>query len=74
MNLPRGDEYNQSIQNPLSAFKDGELKRCQYEQTPLGLPKPYSGGFTTTYHLFNAPTKDFAVRCFTRQINELEKF
>ena len=73
MNLPRGDEYNQSIQNPLSAFRDGELKLCKYEQTPLGLPKPYSGGFTTTYHLFNHPTKDFAVRCFTRQINELEK-
>lgn len=73
MYLPRGDEYNQAIQNPLSAFKDGELKLCKYEHTPLGLPKPYSGGFTTTYHLFNHPTKDFAVRCFTRQINELEK-
>lgn len=74
MQLPRGDEYNQSIQNPPTAFKNGELKLCVYESTPLGLPKPYSGGFTTTYHLYNKNAgKDFAVRCFTRQINELEK-
>jgi hypothetical protein len=73
MYLPRGDEYNQAIQNPRTAFRDEDLKICQFEKTNLGLPKPYSGNFTTTYHLFNYPTKDFAVRCFTRQISDLEK-
>ena len=51
MALPRGDEYNQAVQNPRVNFSDTELKLCHVETNPLGLPKPYSGGFTTTYRL-----------------------
>jgi len=72
MALPRGDEYNQAIQNPKICFTDSDLKSCQVEQNSMGLPKPYSGGFTTTYQLYNSQNK-FAVRCFTREIKDLGK-
>lgn len=72
MSLPRGDEYNQAVQNPAISFADIELKNSIVETTPLGLPKPYSGGFTTTYKFKNS-RKNWAVRCFTREIKDLQK-
>jgi hypothetical protein len=72
MPLPRGDEYNQAVQTPRTSFYDSDLKLCQVETTPLGLPKPYSGGFTTTYRLSNHQSS-WAVRCFTREIRELQR-
>jgi hypothetical protein len=72
MALPRGDEYNQAVQNPTISFADNELKSCQVETTPLGLPKPYSGGFTTTYKL-RGSSRNWAVRCFTREIKDLQQ-
>lgn len=72
MTLPRGDEYNQAIQNPKIAFTDTELKSSLVETTPLGLPKPYSGGFTITYKLIHNQS-GWAVRCFHRDIQDLQK-
>jgi len=72
MPLPRGDEYNQAVQNPAISFADLELQNSSVETTPLGLPKPYSGGFTTTYKFKNS-IKNWAVRCFTREISDLQK-
>lgn len=70
--LPRGDEYNVAIQNPKIAFTDTDLKSSSVETTPLGLPKPYSGGFTITYKLSNSQS-GWAVRCFHRDIQDLQK-
>ena len=61
MSLPRGDEYNQAVQNPAISFADIELKNSVVETTPLGLPKPYSGGFTTTYKLKNSQSEFFSM-------------
>lgn len=72
MVLPRGDEYNVAVQNPKIAFSDIELKASLVEETPLGLPKPYSGGFTITYKLSNNQN-GWAVRCFHRDIQDLQK-
>ena len=72
MALPRGDEYNEAVQNPKIAFTDTDLKSSSVENNLLGLPKPYSGGFTITYKLFK-PKQAWAVRCFHRDINELQK-
>lgn len=69
--LPKGDEYQQAVQTPTISFADAELKRCEVETTVLGLPKPYSGGFTTTYQLRGA--KNWAVRCFTRELKDLQQ-
>lgn len=72
MPLPRGDEYNQAVQNPRVCFSDNILQSCHVETNPLGLPKPYSGGFTTTYRLLNS-SHSWAVRCFTREISDLQR-
>lgn len=72
MTLPSGDEYFTAVQNPRTAFADAELRECTAETTPLGLPRPFSGGFTTTYHLLDHG-KQWAVRCFTRVVPELER-
>jgi hypothetical protein len=71
MILPRGDEYNIAVQNPRISFDDNELKMSSVETTPLGLPKPYSGGFTITYRL-SSTNKSWAVRCFHRDIQDLQ--
>ena len=70
--LPRGDEYVSAVQNPRTAFGDGELKDCTPEVDQFGIPKPYSGGFTATFHLQNK-SRDWAVRCFTRAISDLQE-
>jgi hypothetical protein len=72
MPLPRGDEYNVAVQNPRISFTDTDLKSSSVETTPLGLPKPYSGGFTITYKLSNSQ-KSWAVRCFHRDISDLKR-
>lgn len=72
MILPRGDEYNVAVQNPKIAFADTDLKSSSVETDPLGLPKPYSGGFTITYKLSNHQN-GWAVRCFHRDIQDLQK-
>ncbi|KAB7731740.1 hypothetical protein F5984_05810 [Rudanella paleaurantiibacter] len=72
MAFPRGDEYNQAVQNPNISFTDVALQRSQVETQLFGLPKPYSGGFTVTYKL-QSPNGNWAVRCFTRQVRDLEK-
>lgn len=72
MPLPRGDEYLAAVQNPRTAFSDVELKVCNAETDQFGIPKPYSGGFTTTFHLQNH-SQHWAARCFTRAIPDLQR-
>jgi serine/threonine protein kinase len=72
MPLPRGDEYVSAVQNPRSAFTDAGLKDCTPEVDQFGIPKPYSGGFTTTFHLADR-SQEWAVRCFTRAISDLQE-
>jgi len=71
MPLPRGDEYLAAVQNPKMAFNDYELKQCKPETDQFGIPKPYSGGFTTTFHLLDH-SQEWAARCFTRAIPDLQ--
>jgi serine/threonine protein kinase len=71
MTLPKGDEYHQAVQTPALSFADAELKSAEVETTVLGLPKPYSGGFTTTYRMIGV--QNWAVRCFTRELKDLQQ-
>ena len=72
MLLPRGDEYIIAVQNPRTAFSDSELQGGTPEVDQFGIPKPYSGGFTATFHVLNK-SRDWAVRCFTRAISDLQQ-
>lgn len=71
--LPTGEKYFHAVQNPNLAFSDPDLVASKVENGNFGLPRPYSGGFTTTFRAF-APNKTaWAVRCFTKPIDGLEK-
>jgi hypothetical protein len=72
MALPKGDQYNEAVQNPQISFSDADLKASEAETYPSGLPKPYSGGFTVTFKLQNARSS-WAVRCLIRDIPELNQ-
>ncbi|MEI6191345.1 MAG: hypothetical protein WCP24_03215 [bacterium] len=72
MKLPRGDQYNMAVQNPNLCFSDSDLKLSMVQTNNLGLPIPYSGGFTTTYKVRNG-NFSWAVRCFTREVDHLQK-
>lgn len=69
--LPTGSDYSLAVQTPAIAFEDADLKVCAVELNKHGLPKPYSGGFTTTYR-FSRPNQQYAVRCFTRAVDKLQ--
>lgn len=64
---PTPQDYNESIQNPQLCFADSELRACLPETNVLGLPKPISGSFASVYHM-RGPHKQFAVRCFLRDV------
>jgi len=70
--LPRGGEYYSAIQSPRSAFADPVLRACSVETGPMGLPRAFSGSFTTTYHLIDHGG-EWAARCFTRRVPDLEQ-
>jgi TonB family protein len=70
--LPRGDEYVAALQHPSVAFRDYDLRTATIETRPNGLPRPYSGGFTMTFHAAG-PRGEWAIRCFTRDVRELAR-
>ncbi|MTV48975.1 hypothetical protein GJ688_08280 [Heliobacillus mobilis] len=71
MPFPRGREYLESVEDLRNAFEDRELRSCFVERTPLGRPKLYSGGYTTTFHFYR-PQTGWAVRCYLQEIPSLE--
>jgi hypothetical protein len=72
MAWPTPQDYNEAIQNPQSNFDDPELKAGTPELTPLGLPRPITGGFASVYRM-HCGTHDWAVRCFLREYADQQK-
>jgi hypothetical protein len=70
MGWPTPQEYNEAIQNPLSAFEDPELRAGQPLLTPLGLPRPITGAFASVYQRACANGRTVAVRCFLRDFGD----
>ena len=69
MGWPTPQEYNEAIQNPRTAFADGELRAGQPVLTALGLPRPITGAFASVYQLV-CPQRTWAVRCFLREYGD----
>src|SRR5579871_3793984 len=72
MAWPSGQDYNEAVQNPLLNFADPELKMGCVELTPLGLPRPITGGFATVYKVQCGP-RIWAVRCFLGGVTDQQK-
>ena len=67
MPWPTPQDYNEAVQNPLSAFPDAELKKGQVAVNNLGLPKPCSGAFAVVFKIKVSP-RSWAVKCFTSEV------
>lgn len=72
MSYPTLEQYNQAFQNPLRTLNDPELKNGSIATTVLGLPLALCGGFALTYTV-KSGSKKFAVRCFHKKSNALER-
>lgn len=72
MSYPTLEQYNEAFQYPQLALCDPELRQGSIATTGLGLPLALCGGFALTYTIKSA-NKKYAVRCFHKQSNALEK-
>lgn len=72
MSYPTLEQYNEALQHPKLALTDPTLKQGSVATTGLGLPLALCGGFALTYTV-TASGRKYAVRCFHRQSNALEK-
>src|SRR5215813_6341531 len=72
MAYPQITEYQEAVQHPLQAFVDPELKQGTVAENNLGLPLVMSGGFALTYAV-TTPRRKCAVRCFHREIPEIQR-
>lgn len=72
MSYPTLEQYNEAFQHPQLALTDPELKQGSIATTGLGLPLALCGGFALTYTV-KTSSKKYAVRCFHKQSNGLEK-
>jgi hypothetical protein len=69
MSWPTPQDYNEALQHPNLGFADPELKQSNPILTPLGLPRPITGGFASVYRM-RCGRKDWAVRCFLREFSD----
>ncbi|MGR4865075.1 hypothetical protein [Caulobacter sp. LARHSG274] len=71
MSFPQIIDYNEAVQDTASAFTDPVLRGGRVAETGLGLPLALSGGFALTYEIA-AGGRKYAVRCFHRQVPEVQ--
>ena len=69
--VPEPQDYNEAIQSPALSFRDSELQAGSVRVGSLGIPMPSTGAFASVYRL-RGKERDVAVRCFHRQIPDLE--
>lgn len=69
---PTPNEYCAAVQNPRNCFPDRELAGGRIVLNPLGLPKVSSGNFAVVFELERGD-RHYAVKCFTRQIQDQQQ-
>ena len=69
MAWPGIPDFSDAVQNPGLCFEDNDLVQGDVTVTHRGLPLVYSGNFACVYKVSNG-TREFAVRCFTREVND----
>src|SRR5262245_58186382 len=65
------DQYNDAVQHAQTAFSDSSLKSARIVTNGMKLPIALGGGFALTYTAA-AQGKKFAVRCFHKEVRDLE--
>jgi hypothetical protein len=69
MTWPTPQDYNEALQSPRINFEDVDLRAGIPDVTPLGLPRPITGGFASVYSV-RSNSKRWAVRCFLRDFSD----
>lgn len=72
MPIPTSDLYNDAVQNPKLSFSDAELQAATADCNGFGIPKALGGGFAITYRLNSKNGKSYAVRCFHKEVRDLQ--
>jgi hypothetical protein len=72
VSLPGTSDYREAVQNPHLFLADPELKRCKPALNKQGLPLVWSGGFAAVFQLQSPDGSKFAIKCFYRDIRNLE--
>jgi hypothetical protein len=72
MAWPTPSEYQDAIQNPRACFTDPELQAGAPALTPMGIPRPFSGGHASVYRI-NSDGRTWAVRCFLRNLPDQQR-
>jgi hypothetical protein len=71
MAWPQAVDYNAALQDPAACFADAELARGQVAEGLMpGIPLSYAGNFATVYKV-EGPGGAWAVKCFTRKVENL---
>ena len=65
--FPTGGQYVEALQNPGRCFTDIELQAATIRKNPLGLPQPISGNFSCVFHVTSPKSRQYAIKCFTRE-------
>ncbi len=73
MPWPLSQDYNEAVQNPASCFHDPQLQQAKVVCNAMGLPTPCSGNFADVYQLAGRGGTRWAVKCFTREIRDLQE-
>ena len=69
MVLPSPSDYQDTIQNPTTAFADPELRNGIVAVNRLGLPRVASGNFNSVYEM-QCGSQRIAVRCMLRNFGD----
>lgn len=72
MAYPTLEQYNEALHSPQIVLQDPLLKRGVVRRNGMGMPLALCGGFALTYTI-EVDGKKFAVRCFHKASQELER-
>lgn len=70
--FPDCQTYHETVQNPRFCFSDPDLQAGQVVTDSRGLPVAYSGNFAIVFRVTTS-SGDWAVKCFTRNIPNLQQ-
>lgn len=75
-NWPSYADYQLAVQDCRYSFNDPELRQGNAEKDEWQIPRPYSGNFAVVFCVrckVGGQRKAYAVRCFTRQVQDQQE-
>ncbi len=73
MAWPQATDYNAAVQAPALCFGDPDLRQGQVAGDLFGLPRPHAGNFADVYQVSGPDGSAWAVKCFTRPVENLRQ-